>query len=423
MHQRSIGLFPLTLLVATAACGGGRADGGWAGSVIVDSAGVIHVDNPAVGLWGRGGAPVPREVLRIGAEEGEAEYQFGEIGSIAVDGAGHIHVGDRLSREVRVYDAEGNFLRRIGRPGAGPGELGSGGTSVHLGPGDTLIIPDPGQHRINYFTTDGAFIRSRPLSPAEGISRGWSAVPGAGLLQQLRPFGPGLRESEQGADHLVLRSWSGEIIDTVLHLPGRGFRTDGGGRPASALFAPEPIWSSASDGRIFLALSSEYRIEARSLTGQLLMVIRKGVEPKPIGKADRELILGHLGERLERSGVPPAGLDQILRGIAIADHYPVLARFLEGPDGSLWVQGVQSARRVAASAGAIHLDEFGSPEWDVFDRDGRFLGEITLPPRFQPHQVLGSRVYGVVRDDLDLPYVMVLEVTGDFAPAAEGPGG
>ena len=48
----------------------------------------------------------------------------------------------------------------------------------------------------------------------------------------------------------------------------------------------------------------------------------------------------------------------------------------------------------------------------MFDDRGRFLGIIALPPRFQPMQVLGDRIYGIWWDDLDVQYVLRLHVTG-----------
>ncbi len=40
----------------------------------------------------------------------------------------------------------------------------------------------------------------------------------------------------------------------------------------------------------------------------------------------------------------------------------------------------------------------GSPDWEVLDADGRFLGVVTLPNRFEAMQFVGDAVYGVWRD-------------------------
>ena len=54
----------------------------------------------------------------------------------------------------------------------------------------------------------------------------------------------------------------------------------------------------------------------------------------------------------------------------------------------------------------------GSPDWDVFDDRGRFLGTLTMPTKYQPLSFVGEDIYGIWRDDLDVQYVMKLRITG-----------
>ena len=56
------------------------------------------------------------------------------------------------------------------------------------------------------------------------------------------------------------------------------------------------------------------------------------------------------------------------------------------------------------------VEEFGSVEWDVFDGEGRYLGVVSMPPRFQARSFVGDGIYGVIRDGLDVPYVVRLRV-------------
>ncbi len=44
--------------------------------------------------------------------------------------------------------------------------------------------------------------------------------------------------------------------------------------------------------------------------------------------------------------------------------------------------------------------------WDVFDRAGRYLGVVNMPPRFQPRLFHEDEIYGVWRDDIDVQYVV-----------------
>ena len=52
----------------------------------------------------------------------------------------------------------------------------------------------------------------------------------------------------------------------------------------------------------------------------------------------------------------------------------------------------------------------GSREWDVFDDQGRYLGQVTMPLRFQPVKFVGHDVYGIQRDELDVQYVVKLAI-------------
>ena len=56
---------------------------------------------------------------------------------------------------------------------------------------------------------------------------------------------------------------------------------------------------------------------------------------------------------------------------------------------------------------------------DVFDREGRFLGEVTLPQSFLPMTYRGDNLYGRWTDDLGVHYVMVLKIEG-LPPLDEG---
>lgn len=92
----------LTLASVAACCGGDR----WAGTV-TDSAGVTIVANTDRGMWGDGEGWTLEEELRIGTVDGDAEFQFGRIGLIAVRSGERILVPDAQARSVRVFSPNG----------------------------------------------------------------------------------------------------------------------------------------------------------------------------------------------------------------------------------------------------------------------------------------------------------------------------
>ncbi len=100
------------VLACIAACSAGD---GWTGTVS-DSAGVTIVANTGRGMGEEGKAWTLEEELHIGTIAGDVEYQFGQIGGIAVDSRDRIFVLDAQARDVRVFSSDGTYQQTIGRP-------------------------------------------------------------------------------------------------------------------------------------------------------------------------------------------------------------------------------------------------------------------------------------------------------------------
>jgi hypothetical protein len=67
-----------------------------------------------------------------------------------------------------------------------------------------------------------------------------------------------------------------------------------------------------------------------------------------------------------------------------------------GNDGSIWL------RREPVS--------FDSVSWDVLNSGGSREGSLRVAAGLQIHAVSGNTVWGVIRDELDVPYVAGLTV-------------
>ena len=84
-----------------------------------------------------------------------------------------------------------------------------------------------------------------------------------------------------------------------------------------------------------------------------------------------------------------------------------------GPGETILVQRIRSARDMAAAAGEgaeFDPQDMGSPEWEVLDAEGRYLGVVTLPDRFNPLKVRGDELFGLWRNELDVQYVMRVRI-------------
>jgi hypothetical protein len=66
---------------------------------------------------------VLRRVWTVGVEAGPPEQEFGRIVDAARDSSGLVYLLDAGEQAIRVFSADGRFLRAVSREGRGPGEL------------------------------------------------------------------------------------------------------------------------------------------------------------------------------------------------------------------------------------------------------------------------------------------------------------
>jgi len=403
-------LFFVLLYPLLQACGGA---GAWEGTV-TDSAGVSIVTNTATPMWRAGDAWTVEEGLRVGAVAGEAHLQFGLISGMDVAADGTIYVLDMQASEIRAFDGDGGYVRTFGGPGAGPGELSPQALGVFVDPAGDILVIDMGNQRVNRYHADGAPAGSFRIEFSAGVPARWEMSEDGRLMAQLRGIDvPGIAALAEG-DPIVVYDTTGAVVDTLTVLPkGQTLEELTEERVSMRVFAPEPLWDLAADGTVYTAMNDRFQILASTPEGALTRIIRRDVERKPVEEADRNAILRAMREQYEQFNVPPQAIEQIMQGIGFADFYPAFGQMFVGPDGNLWVQRIRSARDMTAGAEEeIEFDpqNIGSPEWEIFDQEGRFLGVVTLPDRFNPLNAQGEDLYGVWRDDLDVQYLMRLRI-------------
>ncbi len=163
----------------------------------------------------------------------------------------------------------------------------------------------------------------------------------------------------------------------------------------------------------YYAVNSEYSILVHDRTGKLQRIVRRNVERKPVTDADKQAFLKLIRELFQRQGVPPQAMDIVMNSVQFADNYPAFAQLIAGPASSLWVQRIRTAADVQKEGGEFDPQNAGSPVWDVFDKDGKYLGAITMPDHFNPMRIKGNEVYGVWKDTDDVDHIRRIRV-GDI---------
>lgn len=83
---------------------------------------------------------------------------------------------------------------------------------------------------------------------------------------------------------------------------------------------------------------------------------------------------------------------------------PPYGGLMADPGGRIWVAAYDHTPGMAVS-------------YHVLAPDGRWLGSVRLPPRFELLAVGGDRVLGVQRDEFDVQAVTVYELRAGGSPS------
>lgn len=89
-------------------------------------------------------------------------------------------------------------------------------------------------------------------------------------------------------------------------------------------------------------------------------------------------------------------VEAYLDGMEYPETLPAASALMYDSAGHLWVRPF-----------AFPFEEEAAPPFIVFDDDGRLLGEVAFPARFDARAITDERAYGVWTDELDIEQVRV----------------
>ena len=366
--------------------------------------GSVVVSNPPNGLWDANPGARWRlvESLRIGSAVAEEADAFGNVASFTLDGLGRLWIGDSQGKDVRVFDADGQFVRTVGQPGEGPGEFG-GVRSVRPGPGGHIWVTDSDLGRYEIFDTAGTRIGGHRMPNRFGGS--WRS--GVFFQSELSQEHPGrwvyttYRLTANGTLEPDGRVF--QLLDPPPDPPMIDYTVDGQGYVSPAPFSPGHDWVFGSDFDFWWSdgydVGGRYEIHDIDLeSGDTLRTIVRQYEPVAISDAVRiAAVESQLNSvRLASRFGARRPSEKAMR--VVPHVYPPFRSFSRSRDGTLWV------RRYIAE---------GVQSFDIFDHEGRYLGQPELPAGFGSMSVRlirEDRMYVIDTDELGVDYVVRLEI-------------
>ncbi|MFG1691428.1 6-bladed beta-propeller [Gemmatimonadota bacterium] len=320
---------------------------------------------------------------------------------------GQIVVADRGSNQLKYFDSSGRFLLGAGGSGEGPGEFSSL-YAVWPWAGDSVAAYDFGRRFLAVFNAEGRFIRAVSTDLTHGFAQPVGVLETGELIALLVPAvqpGPVGSISRDTVEYVRFHP-TGEFSNTIARVPGferysRGFR----GRVSTGR-RPLGHWLFGTIGRehFYYGPGDRYELTVYGADGRLRRLIRRAERDRLLSDEEVET---HKREQMAEAPEDPEVRREWQRLVDEApypDSLPAYQRLLVDREENFWVQEYE---RPGAE----------SVEWSVFDPNGRWLCDVTMPTDLRVFEIGNDYVLALWRDDLDIEYVRVYGLIKPSAPS------
>ncbi len=351
--------------------------------------------------------------LRIGHVD-RADYALTEVDQLAIGHDGEMYIGQQMEGIIRVYNRAGDFIREIGGRGEGPGEfvtLGDFGWRA-----DSLWVIDWPQQRVAFFDRSGEHLATQrvvgPLLRHSSRPATANAVLKDGTLLAIPTVRS--RHIADGTIKLlpILRlDRSGVLLDTLGMLNPRGAKGSvwvGDKRATFGLFIKSnTLWKPTIDGSSIVVVHrpiadsgdrGHFQIDKILISGDTAFSRRYRYSPKPVPSGSADAAIAQLASNLQLIGFTPIQAGRLASDSMRVPHYQApVSSLVTGRDGSIWL------RREGLRGDEVN--------WVVLDARGEIVMNVRAPSDLEILQASREQVWGVVKDDLDVPYVIRYRVS------------
>ncbi len=307
-------------------------------------------------------------VLVIGDDEEDDNQWFSMIRGMGRLSDGSVVAVDRVSAEVRIYDASGRHLRSMGQRGEGPGEF----TDPYLlwvTAGDTLWVGNILPWSYTIFTAQGQFVRRIGLKPMYPNSSSAGGVLENGYTVNARR-GETMRTPDFGVpDTMVveIHNPNGKLVGNLARIPHVTYGNVSEA-PGIGLY---PLFEAGAEvdalgSTIVLAHGSKPEVQVLDDESNLRMIIRWSEPNREVTRADIRAWREDYRERRSPSDWNQFDDAMMSPELPVADVFPAMSSVKIGRDGRIWIRQYDRPR-----------EDRG---WLAFGADGKFACHMAQPP-------------------------------------------
>jgi hypothetical protein len=298
---------------------------------------------------------------------------FAQLSNVIELESGRVMFADTRSKLFFSADLASGDLDTLGRrveaitPDSPAGEYKFPGWVAQLA-GDTVALVDFAAQRTTLWSESGEALRVLGIQPVAGttpvlvydtVGHGYKVD-----YQSVLNGTPGVTEPPESVAVLRIKLATG-AVDTVAQLSGPEFADALFGEQkqrAAKVFAPNDFFGVLPNGAAWVARGRENRVDWREPAGKWSRGKRRDYKAVPVTQDDKDRVLAQVREQGAQYGMP----QELRIEYPFAATKPPFDFALGRPNGEVWLQRPRA-------------EEEAPLTYDVFDRRGAWLREVTFP--------------------------------------------
>jgi hypothetical protein len=317
----------------------------------------------------RSGVITFEPVLKISLDSIPNRVQAKKLSKL-VQGTDKLYVSDLILSDVKIFNLDGTFRKKIGIKGRGPGDL--------LVPifmcfaRGRLVVWESGNRRFSYFSEDGKFIKiAKPK--LKGRLEDMKVLEDGRIVLEITRVEAN-KEKKEIFEWRVLELYSSEMkfIKEVYRQKEHLYKYFKNPRPHFRIplpFQPRLSWGVLPGKKIAVGFPRQYKIKILYVDTGKVKIISRDYSPQKVTGMDKK---EYLGSQLVRvGGILKKGVNKFVSDNAeFPDFKPAFKKIITDRESHILVFTYTESDQGKSNNKATHFD--------VFDSDGTFVNYVKI---------------------------------------------